>query len=74
LRAALESGNIASCYCLLDHPEADSEVQDVERLMCEIRQGLKSILGALRGAQMFEGVSDMSKEIHIACQSAIFGS
>jgi hypothetical protein len=74
LRAALVSGNIASCHYLLNNPAADSEVQEVERLMREIRQGLESIIDALRGAKMFEGVGGMSKEIHIACQSAVMGS
>jgi hypothetical protein len=74
LRAALVSRNIASCHYLLNNPAADSEVQEVERLMREIRQGLESIIDALRGAKMFEGVGGMSKEIHIACQSAVMGS
>ncbi|KAJ5364853.1 uncharacterized protein N7496_010566 [Penicillium cataractarum] len=71
--AALVSGNLASCHYLLNNPEADSEIQDTERSMREIRHGLQSILGSMRAAQMFEGVDSMMREVHIACKLA-FGA
>lgn len=74
LRAALVSENIALCHHLLNTPVIDSEVQDVERSMREIRQGLEAMLDAMRGAQIFEGVGGMIHEIRIACQSATLDS
>ena len=70
LRGALVSDDLSSCYHLLNNPEKSSEIQDAQRLMREIQDGLKSVLDAMKGAQMFEGVASMSKEIRIAYQSA----
>ncbi|KAJ5728853.1 uncharacterized protein N7483_003361 [Penicillium malachiteum] len=71
IRAALESGHLLLYHYLLNFPEPDSETQDAERLIGELRQGMESIIGALKLAQMFEGVGGMSQEIFIAYQTAI---
>ncbi|KAJ5634761.1 hypothetical protein N7528_002603 [Penicillium herquei] len=71
IRAALESGHLSLYHYLLNCPEPDSENQDAERLIRELRQGMESIIGALKLAQMFEGVGGMSQEILIAYQAAI---
>ncbi|KAJ5724632.1 hypothetical protein N7493_006360, partial [Penicillium malachiteum] len=71
IRAALESGHLSLYYYLLNCPEPDSETQDAERLIRELRQGMEPIIGALKLAQMFEGVGGMSQEILIAYQAAI---
>ncbi|KAJ6013762.1 hypothetical protein N7540_008353 [Penicillium herquei] len=71
IRAALESGHLSLYHYLLNCPEPDSETQDAERLIRELRQGMESIIGALKLAQMFEGVGGMSQEIFLAYQAAI---
>lgn len=71
VRAALESGNLSTYYDLLNCPEPDSETQDAERFLREVRQAMESIIGAMRFAQMFEGVGGMSHEIKLAYQAAI---
>lgn len=74
LRAAIESKNIGSYYYMLKDPDENSEIQDVERLLREIRQALESIIGAMSAAGMFEGVGGMNQEIQIAYQSAVIGN
>lgn len=71
LRAALESGHLSMYSYLLHSPQVDSEAQDAERLMRELRQGMESIIGAVQLAGMFEGVGSMSQEIYIAYQSTL---
>ncbi|KAJ5717045.1 hypothetical protein N7488_002691 [Penicillium malachiteum] len=71
IRAALESGHLSLYHYLLNCPDPDSETQDAERLIRELRQGMEYIIGALKFAQMFEGVGGMSQEILIAYQAAI---
>ncbi|KAJ5087530.1 hypothetical protein N7456_011146 [Penicillium angulare] len=71
IRAALESDSLSFYHYLLNNPEPESEVQDAERLIRELKQGLESIIGAMRLSGMFEGVGGMGQEIHIAYLSAI---
>lgn len=71
LRAALESKHLSMYYYLLHSPQTDSESQDAERLLRELRQGMESIVGAVKLANMFEGVGSMSQEIYIAYQSTL---
>ena len=71
VRAALESGNLSVYNYLLSCPEPDSEAQDAERFLREVRQAMESIIGAMKFAQMFEGVGGMSHEIRLAYQAAI---
>ncbi|KAJ5108745.1 hypothetical protein N7456_005420 [Penicillium angulare] len=59
---------------MLKDPDENSEIQDVERLLREIRQALESIIGAMSAAGMFEGVGGMNQEIQIAYQSAVIGN
>lgn len=73
LRAALESDHLSLYSYLLHAPEKGSEVQGAERLTRELRQGIESIIGAVKLAQMFEGVGSMSQEIEIAYQSTLSG-
>ncbi|CAG8399111.1 unnamed protein product [Penicillium salamii] len=71
LRAALESKHLPMYYYLLHSPQIDSESQDAERLLRELRQGMESIIGAVKLAHMFEGVGSMSQEICVAHQSTL---
>ncbi|PWY83155.1 hypothetical protein BO94DRAFT_625532 [Aspergillus sclerotioniger CBS 115572] len=70
LRAALLSDQVSIYHHLLHQPEPASEIQDAERLLRELRQGIESILGSVRLTTMFEGVGGMSHEIQAAYQAA----
>lgn len=70
LDAALLSNQVSSYRHLLHRPEPTSEVQDAERLLRELRQGVESILGSMTSANMFEGVSGMRQEIQAVYHAA----
>ncbi|PYI12598.1 hypothetical protein BO78DRAFT_465738 [Aspergillus sclerotiicarbonarius CBS 121057] len=70
LRAALLSDQVSIYHHLLHQPEPESEMQDAERLLRELRQGIESILGSVRLTTIFEGVGGMNHEIQAAYQAA----
>ncbi|OJZ88121.1 hypothetical protein ASPFODRAFT_205282 [Aspergillus luchuensis CBS 106.47] len=70
LRAALISDQVSTYRHLLHQPESDTEIQDTERLLRELRQGVESILGSMESANMFEGVSGIGQEIQAAYHAA----
>ncbi|RAH50698.1 Zn(II)2Cys6 transcription factor [Aspergillus brunneoviolaceus CBS 621.78] len=76
LRAALWSTgedprvSLSKYVHLLPHPvEPGSEIQDVERLLREIQQGVDLILGVMRLTVMFEEVGGMAAEVQSAYYS-----
>ncbi|KAB8216123.1 hypothetical protein BDV33DRAFT_233738 [Aspergillus novoparasiticus] len=57
VRTLLSSGDLLACYHLLSQPEPDSEVQDAERLVEELRHADVA----------FEGVVGMVREVEGVC-------
>ncbi|KAB8271903.1 hypothetical protein BDV30DRAFT_227796 [Aspergillus minisclerotigenes] len=67
VRTSLSSGDLQACYHLLSQPEPGSEVQDAERLVEELRNGLESLSASMRADVAFEGVVGMVQEIEGVC-------
>lgn len=63
VRASLHSGDFSPCYYLLSNPEAGTERQDAERLIEELRHGVKSVYHFMALNAVFEGVIDMAREV-----------
>ncbi|KAI9045596.1 fungal specific transcription factor domain-containing protein [Aspergillus affinis] len=72
LREALRS-EVSTYRHLLHQPEPGFEVQDTERLLRELRQGIDSILRVMGLAIMFEGVGGMGGEIQAAYHGVCAG-
>ncbi|KAI9934023.1 hypothetical protein MW887_005096 [Aspergillus wentii] len=64
------SGRLCTCYHLLSQPEPGTEVQDAERLMDELRNGVESLVTCMKPIVIFEGMSDMVREIENAWHAA----
>ncbi|KAH8426745.1 fungal specific transcription factor domain-containing protein [Aspergillus melleus] len=74
LQVSLRSKDQGSTYShLLHHPEPGFEVQDTERLLRELRQGIDSVLRVVRLATMFEGIRGMGEEIQAAYHGVCAG-
>jgi hypothetical protein len=73
VRSCSQSGNLSSCYHLLSNPEPDSEAQDAERLIEEMRHGMESIRLGLKRDVVFEGVGAMSREVEGSLSAAFPG-
>ncbi|OJJ38388.1 hypothetical protein ASPWEDRAFT_179945 [Aspergillus wentii DTO 134E9] len=69
-RASADSGRLCTCYHLLSQPEPGTEVQDAERLMDELRNGVESLVTCMKPIVIFEGMSDMVREIENAWHAA----
>ncbi|KAF7628283.1 Zn(II)2Cys6 transcription factor [Aspergillus flavus] len=67
VRTSLSSGDLQACYHLLSQPEPGSEVQDAERLVEELRNGLESLSASMIADVAFEGVVGMVQEIEGVC-------
>ncbi|KAL4982632.1 hypothetical protein BDW68DRAFT_170505 [Aspergillus falconensis] len=63
VRTAMCSGNLRSCYYLLDQPSAATEVQDAERLLEELQYGMEALANSVLADVVFEGVQMMAKKI-----------
>ncbi|OQD66974.1 hypothetical protein PENPOL_c004G01318 [Penicillium polonicum] len=62
VRASLDAGNFASYYHLPDQ-EPGSEMEDAERLIEELRHGVKSVCEFMSSNAIFEGFRDMAREV-----------
>jgi hypothetical protein len=62
VRASLNAGNFASYYHLPDQ-EPGSEMEDAERLIEELRHGVKSVCEFMSANAIFEGFRDMAREV-----------
>lgn len=63
VRTSLSVGNLSTCYHLLMHPEPETERQDSERLIEELRHGVKSVCSFMTSNAVFESVADMAREV-----------
>lgn len=63
IRTSLSMGNLSTCYYLLVHPEPGTERQDAERLIEELRHGVKSVYSFMASNAVFESVADMAREL-----------
>lgn len=63
VRSCLYLGDISPCHFLLSDPEPGSEVQDAERLVEEMRNGIASLHASLTADSIFGGVSRMAREV-----------
>lgn len=63
VRTSLHAGNLSSCYYLLNLPEPETEAQDADRLIEELRQGVRSVCQFMTSNAVFEGIVDMASEL-----------
>jgi hypothetical protein len=70
LRACMATDRLATCYHLLNKPNPESEVADVERLTEELRHGVEILMRSMKSAVIFEGVGGMGREIEGAYLAA----
>lgn len=70
VRACLATDRLTNCYHLLNKPEPKTEVSDAERLIEELRHGVKSLGMSLKSDIIFEGVGGMGREIESAYLAA----
>lgn len=63
VRSSLCSGDLSTCYYLLGHPEPGTGRQDAERLIEELRHGVKSVCLFMASNAVFEGVVGMAREV-----------
>ena len=64
IRAALYSSNLSTCqYLLGQQPEGGIEADDAERLIEELRNGMKALTMSLRSDSIFAGIVGMGREI-----------
>lgn len=63
VRNALSSNNLIACRYLLGHTEPETERQDAERFIEELRHGVKSVWDFMASNAVFGGVSDMAREV-----------
>lgn len=63
IRAAMYSGALSSCYHLLDRPVPATEVNDAERLIEELQQGIHWLTLSIRADNIFGGVASVAREL-----------
>lgn len=63
VRAALYTGDLPSCYHLLSDPQPESEVQNAERLIEELRRAIEFLGISIQSDAVFEGVISMAREV-----------
>ncbi|KAF9888907.1 hypothetical protein FE257_008277 [Aspergillus nanangensis] len=61
VRASAYLGDISSCYYLLANPQPESEVQDAERLLEELRNALISLKTSIQADTVFGGVIETAQ-------------
>jgi hypothetical protein len=66
----MATDRLATCYHLLNKPNPESEVADVERLTEELRHGVEILMRSMKSAVIFEGVGGMGREIEGAYLAA----
>ncbi|KAF4170539.1 hypothetical protein CNMCM8927_004531 [Aspergillus lentulus] len=63
IRTALCSGDLSSCYYLLDRPTPGTDVQDEERLIEELQQWLNALSASIWADAVFEGMAAVAREM-----------
>lgn len=63
VRACVALGDLGGCLGLLDSPESGTEVQEAERVMEEMRNGIAAVRASLAGDGVFGGVLGMAREV-----------
>ncbi|GAB1216522.1 hypothetical protein ATERTT37_005738 [Aspergillus terreus] len=63
VRACVALGDLGACLGLLDSPESGTEVQEAERVMEEMRNGIAAVRASLAGDGVFGGVLGMAREV-----------
>ncbi|KAL2814372.1 hypothetical protein BDW59DRAFT_167197 [Aspergillus cavernicola] len=63
LRASLCSGDLSTCYYLLRCAQAGTEIQDAERAIEELRNGIESLWVSLKSDSVFEGIVPMVRDV-----------
>ncbi|OJJ65766.1 hypothetical protein ASPBRDRAFT_189757 [Aspergillus brasiliensis CBS 101740] len=63
VRACVALDDLGGCWGLLDSPEPGTEVQEAERVMEEMRNGIAAVRASLAGDGVFGGVLPMAREV-----------
>ncbi|KAL2869502.1 fungal specific transcription factor domain-containing protein [Aspergillus lucknowensis] len=63
LRACLHNRDLSPCYYLLRCVQPGTEVQDAERAIEELQNGVGSLYASLKADSVFEGVVDMVRDV-----------
>ncbi|CEL11510.1 hypothetical protein ASPCAL14612 [Aspergillus calidoustus] len=63
LRSCLCTRDLSACYYLLRCAQPGTEIQDAERAIEEMRNGIGALYAALKADSVFEGVVDMAKDV-----------
>ncbi|GIJ86557.1 hypothetical protein Asppvi_005446 [Aspergillus pseudoviridinutans] len=71
VRRALCSGDLSSCYYLLDRPTPATDVQDTERLIEELQQSLNALSASIRADAVFEGLAAAAREVEDTLSATI---
>ncbi|KAE8149496.1 hypothetical protein BDV25DRAFT_125848 [Aspergillus avenaceus] len=73
IRAALVSNRVSICHYLLAQPDPATEVQDVNRLMEELRHAIEYLKRSMEMDKVFEGFAAMGRGLN-AVYLAVFPS
>ncbi|KAL3447672.1 hypothetical protein BJX65DRAFT_307735 [Aspergillus insuetus] len=63
LRSCLSTRDLSACYYLLRCAQPGTEIQDAERAIEEMRNGIGALYASLRADSVFEGVGDMARDV-----------
>jgi hypothetical protein len=63
LRSCLATRDLSACYYLLRCAQPGTEIQDAERAIEEMRNGIGALYASLRADSVFEGVGDMARDV-----------
>lgn len=65
LRASLCTGDMSTCLYLLRCAQAGTEIQDAERVIEEMRNGIGAIFTSLKSDSIFEGIVEMARDVEM---------
>lgn len=70
IRDAQATGQLSTCSHLFTKFEEETNHDDAERLIDEVRTAMESLRSTLQHEAAFEGTKAMNEEIHNACIAA----
>ncbi|KAL3458352.1 hypothetical protein BJX64DRAFT_292274 [Aspergillus heterothallicus] len=63
LRSCLITRDLSACYYLVRCAQPGTEIQDAERAIEELRNGVGALYASLKGDSVFEGILDMARDV-----------
>ncbi|KAL2847801.1 hypothetical protein BJY01DRAFT_246703 [Aspergillus pseudoustus] len=63
LQSCLATRDLSMCYYLLRCAQPGTEIQDAERAIEELRNGIGALYASLRGDSVFGGIVDMARDV-----------